>query len=356
MTSDNIPLKELSRQAYSKEECEKIVQYLMALKGDLIRKFLASRDIPASGTKPELRERIEQCLNEGELNYKDIVNFIDTLAPCGKQHIILYEGPESQVKKWKSDEHVNKVLKEKGFSKYLNARLPLILPEVLTISSIVYKPGQELKIYAVERREYQERREEYDEEKTVNEEKVELRAYILQVVRGVIIFTWDLVANTAMLQISQLPSGSRYEKEEEKFAGLVKPCLDITQFEKIDIKRAVKKLNELEAQDKPEARSHIIGYRSPGGRAITAQSPTPHDSILGERALDHALGEIREESIGHIGNFYWLAASENSTNHNPLQQEVHTIIVGNKGRINFTTSNRDEDIKYVLSRVRAHCE
>jgi len=357
MTSDNLPLKELAHPGYSQEECEMVVQYLMALKSDLIREFLTNHKFDSSGTKPELRDRIETCLKDEKLKYEDIVNFIDTVAPCGKQHIILYEGSESLVKQWKKDEHINKTLKKNGLAKYLNARLPLILPEVLTISSITYKPGQELKISAVERREYTERVEEYDkEDKTTDGGEIELRAYLLQVSRGVIIFTWDLVANTATIQISQLPGSSGYEEKEGKFAGLINSFLDIMQFEKIDLRRAITKLNELEEAGKPEARSHGIGYKSPGGRMFTVQSPTCHDSTLGESGLDRPLCDIRAKTIGHIGNFYWLEASACPVDHNPLQEDVHTIIIGDKSRINFTTPNKAEEINYVLSRVRELCQ
>lgn len=113
------------------------------------------------------------------------------------------------------------------------------------------------------------------------------------------------------------------------------------------------KLHELEETGNSEARSHSIGYRTIGGRAVSAQSPTPRDSVLGEQALDNALSGIRRQGVGHIGNFYWLSSFMNPSNKNPLEKEVHTIIVGNKQRINFTTPNKKEDMEYVLSRVRA---
>ncbi|MDI6733801.1 MAG: hypothetical protein QME51_10270, partial [Planctomycetota bacterium] len=137
------------------------------------------------------------------------------------------------------------------------------------------------------------------------------------------------------------------------FAGLVNPCLDITGFEKIDLRRAIRKLSELEAQGKPEARSHSIAFRSSGGWTNETTSPKPSASVLEETDFGKALDIIRKRSIGHIGNFYWLDSSDISADHNLLEDEVHTIIVGNKRRINFTTPNREEDIRYVLSRVRA---
>jgi hypothetical protein len=166
------------------------------------------------------------------------------------------------------------------------------------------------------------------------------------------IFTWNLISNNATLQISQLPTGSKYEEEEIKFAELINPWLNLNSFTKLDLRRVIKKLHELEANGIPEARSHGLSYLSQGGRRITAQSPTPQDSIFGEQEVDIALKSIRDRGVGNIGNFYWLPKSINSANGNPLEREVHTIIVGNKSRINFTTPNKKEDIEYVLSRVR----
>lgn len=353
MSLDEQAIRELSPSEYTEEEREKIIQYLMELKGDSIREFLASHGLPKSGTKPELRERIQEYLDEGALKYKDLVKFIDTAAPWGKQHVFLYEGPESEVRKWQKNEYVSNVLTEIGLSKYLNSRLPLILPETLTLSSIEYPRGRELKIYAVERREHWERKREYDERKTQENQKIELRAYVNQVIRGIIVFRWNLVSNNAILQISQLPSGSKYEEVEGRFAELIGSWLNIELFQKLDLRPVIRKLHELEETGTPEARSHSIGYRTRGGRTVSAQSPTPHDSVLGEKMLDSALSSVRRQGVGHIGNFYWLPSSANPANGNPLEKEVHTIIVGNKARINFTTPNKKEDVEYVLSRVRA---
>jgi hypothetical protein len=352
MESDQQETKDLPSPEYSEEERSRIISYVMSLRADIIRDFLANKNLPKSGIKPELRERIENALEEGTLDYKDLVNVIDSAAPCGKQHVFLYEGPASEVTRWKDEKYCNKVLQRGGVVKYLNARLPLILPKTLALSSIQYR-DEELSVYGVERREHHERREEYDKkEKRGEDEEIELRAYVHQVTRGVIIFTWNLLSNEAMLQVSQMPSGSKYEEIEKNFGLLVGPWLNLGLFQKVDLRRAIRKLHELEDTGQTEARSHSIGYRTLGGRAVEARSPTPRDSVVGEPDLDSALRSIRGHGTGHIGNFYWLPSASTSIPQNPLKKEVHTIIVGDKGRINFTTPNGWEDIKYVLFRVR----
>jgi hypothetical protein len=353
MPSDQQAIRELPPPRYTEEERQRIIQYLMELKGDLIREFLESSELPKSGTKPELRERIEQYLDEGTLKFSDLVNFLDSVAPWGKQHVFLYVGPETDVNNWRDNSYVTRIAKEKHISEHLNARLPLILPKTLTLSSIEYQAGRELSIYAVERREYFERKDEHDERKIVEKQEIELRAYLHQVTRGVISFRWNLVTNNAILQISQLPSGSKYEDVEKRFGDRIRSWLNLELFQKIDLRPVIKKLHELEGTGSPEARSHGIGYRTHGGRSVSAQSSSPRDSLVGEPVVDRALSDIRSQGVGHIGNFYWLPSSVVSNNSNSLQREVHTIIVGNEQRINFATPNEREDIEYVLSRVRA---
>ena len=337
------------RTRYTKEEQEKILQYFSDLKGDVIRQFLSEKNLPRSGTKPELREKIENWLGEGNLQYEDLVLFLDRIAPWGKQHIILYNGPDSEVRKWCEKEKAENILNNAKLTKYLNSKLLLMLPEKLSFSSIEYS-DKRLRILAVKRREAWERAEKYDQEESIQEGKLELRAFLIQVTRAVVVFTWDFISNNASLQITQLPSREKYEDVENELASLMEGFLDLSRFDKLNLRPVIKKLHELEQKGSPEARSHTIAYQSAGGRKITAESPTPEDSVLGEDRIDTALESIRSQSVGHIGNFYWLPTSANS---NPLRKEIHTIIVGNKSRINFTTPNEEDDVEYVLSRVRA---
>ena len=54
-----------------------------------------------------------------------------------------------------------------------------------------------------------------------------------------------------------------------------------------------------------------------------------------------------------LGNFYWLAGNKPGPVFNPLKGDVHVIIVGDKSRINFPTSNTEDVVRYVLHRMRA---
>lgn len=350
---NELTIKNLPAPEYSEEEYEKIVDYLIALKKLKIQDFLEKFNISKTGNKSELRERIEETLDNGDISYRNIVDYIDVVAPWSKQHVILYDGPSESISKWKDPKWVTEHLKDNRVGKYLNARLPLILPTSLKISSIEHTDSY-LRVTAVERHEHWERYSEYDKhEATPEGEDIELRAYLHLVTRGLVIFEWNLIANTAFLQISQLHSGSDYEKVVEKFSRLIKSWLDLSKFSLCDLRPVIKRLHELEEQSNPEARSHGIDYRTLQGRRLSGRSASVRDSVLGEPVIDNAMKEVRKKGVGHLGNFYWLPAESNSSHNNPLDEEVHIVIVGDKNRLNFTTPNSEGTVRYVLTRVRA---
>ncbi len=343
----------LEAPAYTEDERLALIDFVLSLKKSCVQDFLRQVEIPISGTKPELRERLEEALDDGQLTYEQVVSFLDSAAPWGKQHVFLYTGPRGDVRSWKDPNHVHQQLKQHRLGRLFNAQLPLILPERLTLSSIVQWDGR-LRITAVQKHDYTERSPEHDDEReTDNGATVILKAYMQHVSRTLVAFEWDLNANAAMLQITQLHSDTLYEEVAKEFFGLVAGWLDIEKsFGVVDVRRAIKKLHELEGNGKAEARSHGIHYRTLRGRRLSAQSPSPHDSVLGEDVIDNAMSSVAQKGVGHLGNFYWLPKIQPGPVANPLMGDAHVYIVGDKSRINFPTPNSEDVVRYVLHRVR----
>ena len=344
-------IKLLNPPEYSDDERKLLIDFVLALRKSQIQAFLTDVEIPKSGTKQELRERLQDALDDGRLTYQKLVTLLDSVAPWGKQHVFLYQGPRHDIQAWKNPDHIFQLLKQQRLGKLLNSRLPLILPEKLTLSSIMHGDGR-LRVTAVERREYTERTPELDDHgETTSGEKITLRAYVHHVTRTLVAFEWDLDANVAMLQITQLQMEGDYEKVAEHFCRLINPWLDTKPFTMVDLRSVISALQDLEASGKPEARSHGIQYKSPRGRRVAAHSPTPRDSVLGEAFIDEAISSVRKNGVGHLGNFYWLRTTGQSTA--VSNSDTHVIIVGTKSRVNFPTPNSEDAIRHVLNRVRA---
>lgn len=346
-------IKLLGPPDYSEEEQQALIDFVLALRKSHIQDFLKQVELPKSGTKQELRERLQEALDKGDLTHELLVDSLDSVAPWGKQHVFLYDGPRGDVQAWKDPDHTQRLLKQHRLGKLFNARLPLILPEKITLSSVMHADGR-LRITAVEKREYSERTPEHDEEKeTESGERITLKAYVHHLTRTLAAFEWDLNANVAMLQITQLQMEGDYEELAEQFFRLVSPWLDIKQFGSVDLRPVIRRLHEIEGMGKAEARSHGIHYRSPRGRRISAHSPTPRDSVLGKAFINDAMDSVRKNGVGHLGNFYWLAGMKPGLATNTLRGDAHVIIVGAKSRVNFPTPNAEDVVRYVLQRVRA---
>lgn len=339
--------------SFNEGEQALIITDLLALQKAQIGELLASVGLAKSGRKQDLRERIDRALVDNTLSLAQIVQFLDTVIPWGKQHVYLYKGPQTSIANWRDENWVAKLLKKHHLSKCLNASLPLVLPDKMKVSSILHDPKR-LRITAVKRRDWWERNSDYDDTTTtVDGDDVELRAYVHRVARSLVAFEWDLVANNAFLQISQLPRGFDYDAVANEFFDLIEKWLDRSLFSVIELRRPITKLHALEEAGKGETRSHGINYRTLQGRRFQGKSASPADPLLGEAPIDAALRAIRKSSIGHIGNFYWTAS--NNGHVHVLSSDVHVIVVGFKNRVNFPTPNDEQTVRYVLSRIRSHC-
>jgi hypothetical protein len=345
-------IKLLGPPDYSAEEQQALIDFVLSLRKSHIRDFLEQVELRESGSKQDLRERLQEALDGGDLTYERLVESLDAVAPWGKQHVFLYHGPRGDIQEWKDPDHAERLLKQHRLGKLFNAKLPLILPEKLTLSSVTHADGR-LRVTAVEKRDYTERTPEHDEEKeTESGERITLKAYTHHLTRTLAAFEWDLSANVAMLQITQLQMEGDYDEVAKQFFRLVSPWLDVKQFGAVDLRPVIRKLHEIERKGQAEARSHGIHYRSLRGRRVSAHSPSPRDSVLGEGYIDEAMDSVRQNGVGHLGNFYWLARVKPGLGANPLRGEVHVIIVGAGSRVNFATPNSEDTVRYVLHRVR----
>ncbi len=373
--------------ALTDEESKYLIETCEKLTNDQKRDFLRSLELAHSGNKEELVERIKDGLKSGAVPVDSLLLELDRILPWWRFHVFLYAAPPLAPKLWRKKETVEKHLDEHGVLELLNAQIPLVLPEKLTLTSIYYSP-ERLRITAVQRREYTEHHEELDlDDETVNTilqsrnailkkprnsagsdgdipfnnengsaESIEYRAFVRQVARGLVSLEWDFVANTAMIQITELPRGSKYETVRDAFFALIKSWFTLKDFHLVDVSKAIAALHESEKNDEGEVRSHGIEYRTIAGRRLAARSQATTTSVLGEDVIDDSLDRIRKDGVGHSGNFYWLPTEDGDGSATELEREIHVVILGDKKRVSLrtrsTTNVTEKEMRHVLSRLR----
>ena len=246
------------------------------------------------------------------------------------------------------------LLKQHRLGKLFNARLPLILPEKLTLSSVTHADGR-LRVTAVEKREYTERTPEHDEEKeTESGERITLKAYMHHLTRTLAAFEWDLNANVAMLQITQLQEDGDYEKVAEQFISARQA---MARHQAVRCSRS--------PSGDPQASRDREEWSGRGTFSRNRLSVAARQAGLGAQPEPAGLGARRSNSsmmrwiaCGRTASATWATSTgwrtvSRGLRVNPLTGEVHVIIVGAKSRVNFPTPNTEDVVRYVLHRVRA---
>ncbi len=344
-----------SGEEYSNQECNKIIDYFMDLRTDFRNEFLEENGISRSSkdTKVKVRENVQNAVSEGIITYNDLVNYLTNVEPLLKQHVVLYDGPKSDINNWRKESFFKNLISKNELTNFLDAPLTILPPESMSLCSIKHVPGKKVEIHALERLDHWKRKKEHDETKFYDGEEIELKAVVHRLDRGIIRFEWNLISNKATLHVSQLPTGYKYETIENNFKELTRSFLDLDKFIKLNLRSVIKKLHKLEENGNPEARSHDLNYQGTSGRTYGARSPSSEDPVVCDDELDKAFRTIRDKGAGHIGNFFWLPSSMTKVDKNILNDEIHTVILGEEGRVNFLAPNKKEELQYVLSRVRS---
>jgi hypothetical protein len=321
------------------EELNLILDYLMAHKMAFSQDFLRAQDLPFSGTKAKLRERLEGYVRDGQVSAGELVDLLNRIEGWGNQHIYLYLASNSLIAPWRKEESIKQRLDQHGLGDLLNRPRPLLLPEGTTLASVNWTP-QRLQFVWVEKRQWEERLPSEDYE----EEDILYKAYRQRTARGLTTFDWDLISGHAMLMIQRLHRGARYPKVRQRFEDELEPIVDLRLFSRLLISRAIQPI-----EDSGEVRARQLDYETRrGGRARFTSSSTgtgTHADPDLHRA-DQALGQ---SIAGWLGNFYWLTGST------PLQQELHVKLYGYDQRVGIFGEQPESEVRYVLSRIRHYC-
>lgn len=343
--------------SYTEEERSLILRYIARLRRGTIQDFLREVEEPVSGTKSALVARIDAALGKESVDYSQLVSFLDEVEPWRAQQVYLLGPSNIHRAPFLTPEALETHLRQHRALRPFRQPVPLVLPEDLTIASITHD-GERLRITAVQRREGWERdeREDLAQGETKDGEPVEYRAYVRVILRGLTMFEWDVVSNTAMLQISRLPARGDYDEEFAKFAALTKKWLDLSTFSRVNLAKGIAAIHREEEERRDagnalRADSHGVEYEGGGGARMSGRGPSSDGSVSEDPNLRAAYRQYRAVSVGRRGNFFWHL--------DPLGrvgEKAHVIVFATSKRITFPTNDLDEEtIRHVLADIRSAC-
>jgi hypothetical protein len=323
------------------DETQFLLDSVMAQRAEHAKQLLGSAGLQKTGTKHDLRERLAEALSAGDLTPNHLVEVLDTVEAWGRQHVFLYVAPDKVPVHLKSVTGLQSTLKNIGWTVTVNAPASIIMPSQKEVR-LVSLHSDRLRVEWVETRKWTERLPTLDRIESIDGEEIVFQANSKRYQRAISSFEWNFLAQTGELSIHRLPSGTRYDKEEEAFQAILKPLVDLENFEKIRMRKALTKL-----KDAAGIRERKTNYLAASGSKLSMQSSGRGTTIGAEPDLKEVRDLIKQSKKMGVAflNCFW---EENGT----LLQEVHTHIDGFDCRVGFLAQCTKESVTYVLSRIR----
>jgi len=350
--NDNLETRELPEET----QRELLLTYLTSHKMVYTQDFLKDHGLAYSYRKSELPGKLTEYLDD-EIELSDLVELLNTIEGWGKQQIYLYNAPGALSTRWRDSAFVRQRLQEAGYLDLLNQSKPLILPVEPTLSTIQFNDDV-IRFVWIERRTWRvrlpdqdriERATDNDLPNSLIQDQIVWQAYRVRMARGLIIFEWNLNTNDAMMLIQQVPSGRQYKALRDQFEGYLRQFFDIDLFEKVRLSSALPGI-----ETSGETRRQHMTFRSTDNRGkIAVTSPRKEQDVFDDDiVINRARAAVGDDATGLLGNFHW------TSNAGRPSEELYTQIYGEDDddqRVGILAEHMEENVRYVLSRIRHHC-
>ena len=312
------------------------VDQLLSHRNDFARDLLRSHALPVSGNQHELKRRLLEAGQSGTLKLRDIVHHLNEVEGWGNQHVYSYRADRKQLAVWRDEDQAQRALSEAGFADRLNASRAVFLPRSPHLSTVLWSPQRARFVWTV-RRTWNQRVPDRDERAG----DVELRAYERRIARGTTALEWNLISGIAMVMIQRLPSGTRYAEKRDAFVSTMRPLVEIDRFEPILVSRSIVPLAR-----SGKIRERRTSLRSPAGGGLSLRSPSRSESVQDDPILRRVAEQVRTDTTGALGNFFWVASSDN-----PLESDLHFHIVDMDQRVAINGERREAEVQFLMERI-----
>ena len=330
-----------NHEPISSEIREQLLQYVFSHRKTTVQDFLRERNQPINGTKGEIRERLEDHIDANEVSAEDLIALLDRVEGWGNQHIYMYDAPAGEMKIWKSEAKAKERLKKIGHEELFNKRIPLVLPDEPTLSSVEWSAGR-VRFIWIEKRKWTQRREDLDHDGSAIgvQHTISFKAYEDKVSRGITAFDWNLTTGAAALMIQRLPSGERYDEIRTNYESALEDAIHIGDFAPTKITKAIKRLEK-----STEVRNRQVSHETQRGGRVQFTSKSRKVDAFEDPDLKSSRDALGQTS-SVLGNFYWQEKLPH------LAREIHTKLYAIDHRVGIFGECTEEEVQYVLSRIR----
>jgi hypothetical protein len=315
-----------------------VIDLLLSHSNRRVQDFLKSKQLPFSGDKDKLKERLISDIDQENISSDELIELLDAIEEYGNQQIYLFQVSETILEKLQDQDFVEEILEEKNLLELYNNYHPLLLPETPTIIYIEYDEDWFKIRWGVKKDDIGTPIEQNVVQE--NGKKYLIKKYLINEIREVTLFQVSLITGKAELLIHR-STNSDYEKEKIMYLDQIYSIFGWDPLDTIELNHAIDNLD-----NSGEVRTRNMGIETMLGSNINVGSPSKEESINEDPDADNA--RTVENGMTTLGHFYWLPDESSDV----LKSELYTRIYSD--RFSIYGERSEAEVNHVIQRIRHH--
>jgi hypothetical protein len=320
-----------------------VIEQLTLRKLEYPRQLLKSSDIPHSGVRSKVRERLIEAIEKNHVTVSDLQTLLEELDAWGDQRIRVGRLPTGILTNFQSLNSVSNAAARVGMGDLLDGEMALIAPLELTPVKIFYEEGagqRRLRLLAAKTRQIMLPQPEIPDHIDQQYPDVIFRPFKVETQKALAFAEIDLVTGLTFISTTLLRQGQGYTAEFGEFIAAFQPLIALQEIDLVHFYEATHRIRQLPPTEvrlvAREARTSVGGkiyFRSHSSRADMRTDPE----------LNQSQAALPSAPSSHC-NCFWEPI-------NGLEERVHTHIYGPEGEVSIFGQVREASVRYVLQRI-----
>lgn len=325
------------------EKNQNIIEQFTLRKLDYARDLLKSVELPYSGKRSNVRERLTKALEDGLILVSTLQVLLDELDAWGDQRIQLMRLPASMLTEFQSADAVARKAAGTNMSHLLQGTIALTPPLELTPMRVAHEESssqKRLKLVAAKIRQIMIPQPDISDHSDDQYPGVVFKPFKVEVQKAIAFAEIDLDTGSAIVSTTLLRQGQGYKAEFEEFFTVFQPFIALLDSDPIPLLDATHQICQLPSN---EIRLVARQAKTAVGGKINYRSHSPRADMRSDPELDRSQA-ILPNAPGLHCNCFWEPV-------NGLRERIHTHIFAPAGEVSILGQTREASARYVLRRI-----
>jgi hypothetical protein len=325
------------------EHTSSIIEQLTLRKLEYVRSLLKTINLPHSGPRPKVRERLAEAIDSNCIDVATLQALLDELDAWGDQRVRIGRLSRSMLAKFQSADAIVHKVTEAGMSHLLHGAVNLIPPLDLTPMKVCYEEHagrKKLRLVAAKTRQLSLPQPEIPDYVDQRYPGVVFKPFKVETQKVLAFAEISLDNGLTLISTTLLRQGQGYIAEFGELFAAFRPLIALTEVEVVPLYNATHQIRQLPVS---EVRIVARQARTSAGGKIHFRSHSTYADIRADPELDQTQAAL-PNALGSHCNCFWEPV-------NGLEDRVHTHVFAPEGEISLFGQVREASARYVLQKI-----